>query len=85
MKYISSITVIIDSNWLGEKGSASIAEGLKTNATLTTLDICNNINGITIIIGENQLEDKGAALIAEALKTNTTLTRLSLSNNIYIL
>ncbi|KAL1520434.1 hypothetical protein AB1Y20_022017 [Prymnesium parvum] len=55
---------------IGAEGAAHIAEALKTNATLTSLDLAANDIGA-----------EGAAHIAEALKTNTTLTSLHLYGN----
>ena len=75
------ITTIIECNTIGNTGAASIAAELKTNVTLTTLDIGNKWN-INPIIGANNIEEKGAASIAEVLKTNTTLTTLDIGINI---
>ncbi|OAQ23034.1 hypothetical protein K457DRAFT_1911315 [Linnemannia elongata AG-77] len=47
-----------------------IVEKLKTNSTLTTLDLFNNSIG-----------DSGAVVLSKALKTNSTLTTLDLSGN----
>ncbi|KAF9944254.1 hypothetical protein BGZ70_004873, partial [Mortierella alpina] len=55
---------------VGGKELTTIAEVLKTNSTLTALDLTNNSSG-----------DSGAGVLAEALKTNTTLSSLSLNNN----
>ncbi|KAG0196550.1 hypothetical protein BGX28_009996, partial [Mortierella sp. GBA30] len=53
-----------------EKEVRRLAETLKTNSTLTTLDLSSNS------IGEN-----GAIALSEALKTNSTLTTLHLKRN----
>ncbi|KAL9965588.1 hypothetical protein ACROYT_G029409 [Oculina patagonica] len=58
---------------LSEADVVVLAEALKVNATVTSLDL-----------SFNNVSDQGAASLAEALKGNITLTRLDLSdNNIY--
>ena len=53
---------------IGDAGGAALAEGIKTNSTLTLLDLCGN-----------QIGDAGGAALAEGIKTNSTLTLLDLS------
>ncbi|KAF9962085.1 hypothetical protein BGZ72_010691 [Mortierella alpina] len=53
-----------------EKEITALAEVLKTNTTLTTLDLQSNSVG-----------DIGAQALSEALQTNSTLTTLALNNN----
>ncbi|KAF9381557.1 hypothetical protein CPB97_007700 [Podila verticillata] len=53
-------------NSIGENGVKILAEALKTNSALTTLNL-----------GANSIGDYGQAL-AESLKTNLTLTTLNL-------
>ena len=53
MEYISSITINIEGNEIGEKGAASIKEALKINAALTKLNTRNNINGIYTLYNYN--------------------------------
>jgi hypothetical protein len=48
----------------------ALAEALRTNTSLTTLELYNN-----------QIGDAGAVALAEALRTNTSLTTLNLSGN----
>ncbi|MBM94117.1 MAG: hypothetical protein CMF51_05145, partial [Legionellales bacterium] len=48
----------------------ALAEALKTNATLTVLNL-----------RDNNIGPEGAIALADALKINTTLTYLSLWNN----
>ena len=48
----------------------TIAQALRSNSTLTTLDLSGN-----------KIEDTGATAIAEALKSNFTLTTLDLHGN----
>ncbi|KAF9280109.1 hypothetical protein BGZ68_007479 [Mortierella alpina] len=55
---------------VGAKEIANIAEVLKTNSTLTSLDL-----------RANSIGDNGAKALAEALKTNSTLTTLNLRYN----
>ncbi|KAF9538509.1 hypothetical protein EC957_006683, partial [Mortierella hygrophila] len=55
---------------IGGKEFERLAEALKTNSTLTTLDLRSNSIG-----------DNGAQLLSEALKTNSTLTILDLRSN----
>ncbi|KAG0341474.1 hypothetical protein BG000_008974, partial [Podila horticola] len=51
-------------------GAQALAEALKINLTLTTLNFWNNSIG-----------DNGARALAKALKTNSTLTTLNLAGN----
>ena len=55
---------------IGDEGSRALAEALKTNGALTTLDLMGNSIG-----------DEGARALAEALKTNGALTTLNLQGN----
>ncbi|KAL1504242.1 hypothetical protein AB1Y20_010651 [Prymnesium parvum] len=55
-------------NRIGAKGAKEVAAALKTNTTLTSL----NLSG-------NDIGAEGAKEVAAALKTNTTLTSLNLS------
>ncbi|KAF9536368.1 hypothetical protein EC957_011235, partial [Mortierella hygrophila] len=57
-------------NPVGSNGVQALSEALKTNKTLTTLDLAYNS------IGPN-----GAQVLSEALKTNRTLINLDLSSN----
>ena len=49
------------------QGNQSLAEALKTNTTLTSIDL-----------NENPISAEGTQALAEALKTNTTLTSINL-------
>jgi len=69
-KYVCGITLDLSYNYFGNLGAASIAEALKVNSTLKSLNL-----------GSNWIEDSGAASIAEALKVNSTLLSLSLHYN----
>ncbi|KAF9933676.1 hypothetical protein BGZ67_004171 [Mortierella alpina] len=64
-----SIAVVLGSAQ-GKEKITDLAETLKTNSTLTTLDLRSNAIG-----------DSGAKALGEALKTNSTLTTLDLTNN----
>ncbi|KAG0050177.1 hypothetical protein BGZ83_005043 [Gryganskiella cystojenkinii] len=55
---------------IDSKGAQTLAEALKTNSTLTTLNLSNN-----------KIGDIEAQALAEALKTNSTLTTLTLLYN----
>ncbi|KAF9325930.1 hypothetical protein BG006_010611, partial [Podila minutissima] len=55
---------------IGVKEFGRLAEALKTNSTLNTLDL-----------GHGLIRDNGAQALAEALKTNSTLTALNLVGN----
>ena len=55
---------------IGVAGATQLAECLRVNATLTSLDLSvNNIGAL------------GATQLAECLRVNTALTRLNLSGN----
>ncbi|KAG0041328.1 hypothetical protein BGZ89_007519, partial [Linnemannia elongata] len=64
------ISCELASGRIGGKEFGILAKALKTNSTLTTLDLQGNSIG-----------DDGAKALAEALKTNSTLTTLNLYNN----
>ena len=75
---------------IGETGTASLSGALKSNTTLTKLNLwsenLNNMhtNGIhkqpTLHnkLTDNRVGDTGATSLSDALKTNTTLTELNL-------
>ena len=60
----------MSSNSIGDDGAKAIAEALKVNAVVTTLNLSSNSIGV-----------EGAKAIAEALKVNPVLTKLSLKYN----
>ncbi|MDG1436730.1 MAG: hypothetical protein P8P83_02965 [Rickettsiaceae bacterium] len=62
--------LVLGSKGISTEGAALLAEALKTNNTLTYLDL-----------RVNRIGAEGAALLAEALKTNTTLKILKLALN----
>ena len=71
-------------NNIGNGKATSMSEALKTNTTLTKLDLgCKHKRNKTLIfifirsIGSN-IGDIGATSMSEALKTNTTLAKLDL-------
>ena len=55
---------------IGESGALALARALRTNCTLTYLDL-----------QENEIGDSGAAAIGEALQSNRNLTHLYLNSN----
>ena len=76
-------------NAIREKGLTSLSEALKSNTTLTQVNLCcktqkedNNrqttFSNCIQSIG-NEFGDTGSVLLSEALKSNTTLTELDLS------
>ena len=58
-------------SWLGDEGARALAEALKTNKALTSLNIHSN-----------SIKADGARALAQALKTNKALTSLILRNNL---
>ena len=70
-------------------GARMISELLKTNTTLTKLNLTSDKNIIYFIYKEwndmictaNNIGESGARMISESLKTNTTLTELNLSSD----
>jgi len=55
---------------IGDEDALKVAEALKTNTTVTLLDLTGC-----------ELTDTSGVAIAEALKTNTTISKLKLDNN----
>ena len=69
--YISKDNIFVeDAKELAKALAKALAEALKSNTTLTNLNISYNYFGIS-----------GAIALAEALKSNTTLTKLNISEN----
>ena len=77
-------------NIIGDEGAIQISESLKTNTTLTELNLdCGNkqmkeLKWNTNLIKQwtvNQIGAEGAKKISESLKTNTTLTSLDLGGD----
>ena len=82
-------------NKIGERGSTSLSEALKSNTTLTTLNLSGEDkrkkthkrhpstihSSFLITLTDNgKFGDSGAVPLSEALKSNTTLTKLDLSS-----
>jgi len=82
-------------NEISTAGATQVAEGLKMNSTLTSIEL----SGERITIAEaarmfsimrvvfkieNDIDDAGATQIAEALKVNTTLTSIDLSSELLL-
>ena len=59
-----------DGGMIGESGASALARALRTNCSLTNLDL-----------GCNAIGETGAVAIGEALQSNCSLTHLYLSNN----
>ena len=92
-KPLFSILIKSTGNKIGDTGATSLSEALKSNTTLTQLDLSredkrNNtqmtsINNppFSILIKStvNKIGNTGAASLSEALKSNTTITQLNLS------
>ena len=81
-------------NVIGDTGATSLSEALKTNATLTELNLNgedkrkktlkrypSTIHSFSFLFTStgNTIGDTGAASLSEALKSNTTLIKLDLS------
>ena len=75
-------------NEIGDTGAASLSEALKSNTTLTKLDLSgedkrkkthkthsstNKSSSITYLSTENGIRDTGATSLSESLKSNTTI------------
>ena len=82
-------------NDIGERGAASLSESLKSNTTLTALNISgedkrqktlkrlpSTIHFFLFLFTStgNTIGNTGATTLSEALKSNTTLTKLSLGS-----
>ena len=80
-------------NKIGDKGAKSMSESLKSNTTLTELDLSgedkkkedthktsinNSLFSILITSIGNKIGDTGATSLSESLKSNTTLTKLNM-------
>ena len=82
------IIIISTDNAIGERGATSLSDALKSNTTLTKLDLsCEqkttqivSINkplfSIHINSTDNSIGEAGRASLSDALKSNTTLTTL---------
>jgi hypothetical protein len=62
------MTFICSTNYLEEGGGRTLAEALRLNSKVTSLDLGGN--------GGNGLGEGGGWTLAEALRVNTTLTSL---------
>ena len=88
-----SIFIKSTDNRIGESGTTSLSDALKSNTTLTELymsgedtrnnaqmtSINNQLFSILIKYTVSMFGDKGATSLSEALKSNTTLEKLDLS------
>ncbi|KAG0273875.1 hypothetical protein BGZ96_004618, partial [Linnemannia gamsii] len=67
---LCKLSIEATSGSVGGKEFAALAEAIKTNSTVTTLNL-----------ERNSIGDNGAKALAEALTINSTLTTLDLNNN----
>jgi hypothetical protein len=65
-----TISSIIQPRRFGTEGGAALADALKVNSTLTTINL-----------DRNSIGDEGYAALADALKVNSTLTTINLFDN----
>ena len=63
---------------MGDKGVTAIADMLKTNSTLTTINLNCEFWNHSLTYPVNQIGDEGSTAIADMLKTNSTLTSIHL-------
>ena len=81
-------------NDIGAEGATQISETLKTNTTLTSLDLLgddkDNNKQVNVLKWktnpikqwtDNRIGEEGAKKICESLKTNTTLASLNLTSD----
>ena len=76
-------------NKIGDEGARMISESLKTNTTLTELNLSNdeynenmkNEKKLWLLWTVNNIGESGTKMISESLKTNTTLTTLWLGGD----
>ncbi|KAG9067324.1 hypothetical protein KI688_012107 [Linnemannia hyalina] len=68
--HICKMSCELASTWIGGRELGILADALKTNSTLITLNLLYNSIG-----------DNGAKTLAETLRTNSTLTTLNLGGN----
>ena len=78
-------------NCIGDEGASALSEALKTNATLTELDLSCvkqqqlqsknqfKIWNQTQLQTGNRIKDVGMSALRDALMTNTTLTAMNIS------
>ena len=77
---------LITDNNIGDDAAKLLSDALKTNTTLTSLDLSGEEENMIDKKGRNadwlagnQIGDEGAKAMSEMLKVNTTLTSLDLS------
>jgi ubiquinone biosynthesis protein UbiJ len=64
---------------IGVAGAQALADALRTNTTLTQLDLRSSNIGVDL--SSNLISAAGAQALADALRTHATLTKLNLSSN----
>ena len=89
---LSSILIKSTGNKIGETGATSVSDALKSNTTLTELNMCrehkrnntqmvpinNSLFSIHAKRTDNSIGDIEATSLSDALKSNKTLTKLGL-------
>ena len=74
-------------NQIGNEGTSYLAESLKINSTLTSLNLYGKLFHLFEIISQletgNQIGKEGTSYLAESLKVNSTLTSLNLSGKLF--
>lgn len=81
-------------NNIKNEGAKALADVLKTNTTLLTLNLDHRYiftlllyayheGMLSLFVTRNSIEDEGAISIGRALKENSTLTKLYIANNTY--
>ena len=84
--FFKSILFVID-NRIWDKVAKAFAEALKTNTTVTKINLrydSGNLTPLRGLIYKDSIEDEGAKALVEMLKTNTTLTEIGLEDIIII-
>ena len=92
-QFTLSILITSTENGIGETGAKSLSESLKSNTTLTKLDLRgkdkrnktqkrhpSTIHSFLFLntSTDNEIGDTGVKSLSESLKSNTTLTKLNL-------
>ena len=90
-----SVIIVLTGDITGERGATSLSKALKSNTTLTALNLSSkhkrkkthkrhpssNHSFLFLILStDNKVGDRGATSLSEALKSNTTLTDLNLES-----
>ena len=65
---------------IGDKGTRALAAALKSNATLTTINLKSKCTWPESHSPDTDIGDEGAKALAEALISHATLTHLNLES-----